>query len=944
MKKHRKFISGVAVLSTISVGSTTHAEELQTTPATTDLSTVDVIGKPAPAQETTAQEAPKTAEALKPQVDEAQAKVETAQADVASAQNAVDAQNAVVESAEKALDTAKADEATAETAVKQAEELTKQATPENIAKAETAVTNAEQTAATAEAGVVTAKENADKATTALSEQEAVATKANTALETAQAEVDKATRVVSDAEVALDPRAKGQAENGVAELTRLVDQDTKAVETAKATLQDAEKAQANVDALVKERTKAVTQAEKEVADANSALSNQQVAMNKLVTERGAAQTALDQAKKGTEVKTTITEYEEVKTGGTVKVADGVVAPQFTSEYIELMRKVNRGEMSFDEFAQIFKDVNKDIATLPRKYVLGGTSNFPTDTFGRHMVQVLPINDTDTTRYNVDTLPKEVLVDTLMYATAVLNDIRSQVGAEPLVVTQDSIDNAINIVNNYLKSRPQNLTRTGWGNTARGTDSYERGIDEASLRSVIPTDSKVLVREASITGVKSDYSTQDFTSITRPQLKYRVLAEIFKGLEKYALNEYTSSSTTNKMNYAVQQFFGIGDTSKKAFGLDVLRFASGTPARDEWGTFFFTFTEPKGEELNNPYQTVTGATVTRKPVTKEVVKTVVDPKAVEEAQKRLDSATSAVTQGTGILNQLRTDVTVAEKALNEAKTALNAVKSDPTGLNTARKTLADAEAKLSYDKARLAKAQEILAKFQGDQAEKEQALVNAKAELAKAQEALYKVRAEQRPALVKLARLTTDKNNALKAVETAEQALTTANSDLATAKAQLEALKSATANFEQAKKVLETAVAVREAKSAIVDAEKAKLPKLLETLNGAKGILAEALTVYTPLKAEYDRLREIEELSKTHDVTVMPNGTVVAIPKVTRTEDGKVNFDIAQETHQLNDNKPTYSRVTRNNSLPNTGENSSLFGFIGLSLLAGLGYTGKRRKTR
>ena len=48
----------------------------------------------------------------------------------------------------------------------------------------------------------------------------------------------------------------------------------------------------------------------------------------------------------------------------------------------------------------------------------------------------------------------------------------------------------------------------------------------------------------------------------------------------------------------------------------------------------------------------------------------------------------------------------------------------------------------------------------------------------------------------------------------------------------------------------------------------------------------------------------------------------------------------------DDKTTYSRVDRANSLPNTGSQESLLGLIGASMIAGLGvgYVGKRKRTR
>lgn len=935
----------VAGLTALTGVSTTHADAI-TVPAPEAVVEATTVA--------TSTEIPSSAE-IKPQVDEASQAVETAQANVESAQSAVEAQESVIATAEQEVANANESVTQAESAVAKAEETSAQATPENIERAEQAVETAQENVDSAQFAIPTAESAENQATQAVEVQEGVLGTANEAVSSAQTAVETAKTAVATSETALDPQAQAQAEKTVAEIKTAISADEKAVAEAKTNYDNAVKANSDSESQAKLLADAVKKAEENL---NTAVSDATKAGTYLVALRGElsdATDALNKAKTGETVTKTETTYEEVVEGGSVTANSNVLVPKFDPKLVELVKQLNEGKITFDKFVTVWKHRSgEDLVSIPEGLVFQNDTKDDYALKGQEVTQFYKVEDSDKTLYNVDNLPKDVLVDTLMYATAFINSIRTQLGETPLVVTQDSIDTAIGLTDAYLSSRPYNLSRTGWGNTKVSHDSYERGIYNESLIKVVPEGSEVLVVESNRNGVISEYHKNlNFTAITRADLKYRVVRAILRGFDSFAANRYTSTGYDNIMNYASLFFMGGGSDSNSALGLDVVRFAGGTPIRSEYGTFFFTRTSAKGEALANPYETVTGGTTTRKPITKEVTEVVVNPTEVAEAQRNYDTKALLVTTAEQAVKDAEQAVKTAEAVLAKTQEALKTGNTGVSLVEPARKALADAEAKLAYDKARLTKAEQLLDSLKGDKTAKEQALTTAKAELDKATKALESAKTYANVEQAELDRLKAVRATAQQAVTTAKSALATAQTELETAKDTLASLKSAKTTVETAKKALETALSARDAKSAIVDAEKAKLPALTDALATTKGILTEALAVYTPLKAEYDRRVELEKLAEDHVVTILSDGTVVAVPKVTPTEDVKptiapaklagVTQAIGSSDPVRHSHQPTYSRVARNATLPNTGERGSLFGFLGVSLLAVLGYTGQRRKT-
>ncbi|MGM9884230.1 LPXTG cell wall anchor domain-containing protein, partial [Streptococcus hyointestinalis] len=227
-------------------------------------------------------------------------------------------------------------------------------------------------------------------------------------------------------------------------------------------------------------------------------------------------------------------------------------------------------------------------------------------------------------------------------------------------------------------------------------------------------------------------------------------------------------------------------------------------------------------------------------------------------------------------------------------------------------------------------------------KQQALETAKAKLVDKQESQEKAQKVLDEALAKLDTLKAELATATSYVETAKAGVATAQNNLAEAKQTLSDLKNAPALLADAKAKL------AEAQAKLEDA-KANVVELTTDYEAALKALDEAKAKQAELQAVYDHLLALE---KDNVVTVLPDGTVVAVPKATPTTDTLPKYTIKGSksepkvglvvTQTAAGQKVTYSRVERSKALPETGEkDGSVLAFVG-GVIATIGLAGVRRK--
>ena len=369
-----------------------------------------------------------------------------------------------------------------------------------------------------------------------------------------------------------------------------------------------------------------------------------------------------------------------------------------------------------------------------------------------------------------------------------------------------------------------------------------------------------------------------------------------------------------------------------------------------------------------------------------------KAVATAQSNLDQATTASENAKNALTKASTDYasalslkTDAEKVLADAmakplqaQVAENNLRLAEIALDNAKKreakateAIANFTASLSERKATLAKAQDALKEAKAVQTTASQSLVEAQANL-QAQEAkvdaLNKQSAkllEEKDALVKDAKKLAEQLQAYldapAKLATAKEAKVTVETKLETAKAELKTAQTALETV-QAEQKAETA------KLAEIEAKYAKLVDLAEKAqDNVVAKLPDGTVIAVPKVAptaenlpELNLAEVAKEDAKDSVIKTLPDGTIVAVPKVAPTAEvlpeanveelkkandgGKANSETysAPAVKSTENKKPIYSRVERAKSLPNTGENSSIIMMLLGAILGLFGFVTVRRK--
>ena len=322
---------------------------------------------------------------------------------------------------------------------------------------------------------------------------------------------------------------------------------------------------------------------------------------------------------------------------------------------------------------------------------------------------------------------------------------------------------------------------------------------------------------------------------------------------------------------------------------------------------------------------------------------------QAQAASDAVKAQLTKASSDYATALEVKTAAEKVLAEATAT-------PLQTQVAENNLRLAKIALTNAQARQADAQQAIDNFSADLATKKAALDDAKAKLADAQA------------------VQASKTNAL---EVAKAELTKQEATLTSLKAEKEALlaekdrlvEEAKALATELKGYLEADTKLEEAKAKLSDKEaalKEAIAKAEVAHNALKDLsvkLAEEESKLAELQAEYDHLKDLEDKAKDNVIATLPNGGVIAVPKVAPTVGEKTVLTLSTKkadtptktgnntnqagitvTQTASGEKVTYSRVARAKALPQTGEQESLLALFGVAVLSSLGLTGARRKRR
>ena len=351
-----------------------------------------------------------------------------------------------------------------------------------------------------------------------------------------------------------------------------------------------------------------------------------------------------------------------------------------------------------------------------------------------------------------------------------------------------------------------------------------------------------------------------------------------------------------------------------------------------------------------------------------KDLVNPKDAEAIQKAYDvakaekaTAQTASEKANDALKQASADYASALELKTSAEKTLADATATPIQTQVAENNLRLAKLALDSAQKRQAEAQKAVDNFSADLASKKQALDDAKSAL----------------------------ESAKRVQDLKVQALADAKTEVTKQESKLEALKAKKAKLvEEKDRLVEEVKALAEELKAYVEApiNLAKAQTVLSEKQDAlkdaeaKAISAKNLVeaITTTLKAEqtkldeiqskFDKLQDLEEKAKDNVIVTLPDGTNVAIPNGVPTAEELPRFDINSLNKGLDDNKilsiddkgnvtvngqvyasqqqvsskPTYSRVERAKTLPETGEQESWLAILGLTILSALYTVGSRKK--
>ena len=349
---------------------------------------------------------------------------------------------------------------------------------------------------------------------------------------------------------------------------------------------------------------------------------------------------------------------------------------------------------------------------------------------------------------------------------------------------------------------------------------------------------------------------------------------------------------------------------------------------------------------------------------------------EAQKQNSQAQTALTNAKAELAEASRKYASALDAKTEAEKELASKTASPLQTEVAEKNLQLANLALKNAQERKATAEKAVENFSRSQAEKQTALETAKDELATAKNAQKDAETALTNAQAKL-QAEENKLTALQAEQTKlHEEKDKLVSDAKAIASELSAYLNADKNLADAQaKVADLETKLTQAKSTAKLAQD-KLDAITTKLQAEQAKLAE-------IQEEFDKLLDLENKAKDNVVATLPDGTVVAVPRVDSNSNtlpaennketvdksktgSKLGKDVAldekegvvakdkeetkdkQQTYSAPavksgaDEKVTYSRVERAKSLPDTGESSSVAMLVLGAILGVFGLVTVRRK--
>jgi len=860
-------IAATAVTSVVQAEETTVAQPHTETPAT--VSNID-----------------HTAEVTKEAVDTAKEQADAATKTVTEQEN-------VVSVADQKAKEAEAAEKTAAATYAKTKEAAKEATPENIAKAEDAIKTKEAGVKSAEESVKTAEEGVKSAETAEAESEKTYEEATKKVDDEKAKVALAKEEVKRVEQALNETTLTRAQETVtiagnklkdAESVNKAAQD----ELTRAKDFDASR-QAKIDetksALDKERTeKNVPALEQGLADAKANVEAKEKALAETKAKAGVAQSEVDKAQKALDAANAAYQEKVAKLQQDEALRKIVVPAEYAKHDI---KDYDWFIAHQDEFMKLQPEIDWDAYNQTAL----GTNKEPVDLA------------------NLTSAQRKEIAE---FVSQMLNDLNQQYWSQrepgktitPIQLTVGGQEFADNIAQKYTEFYHNNggtpeIVPTNFTHLFDVLIKYSA---RESLGQLLPEWHK-----ENMGGYKMLNLKQDIANVIRKMM-------FVDGDQANAHTDHLISLEGTGVGFSVS-----------SGSLHIL--STNRPTNQDKGDYISTDVEYKASLTSSVEKEEQALQVAK-------AKKATADQAVKSAENDLASAKSAQVDAQTKLNAAQNAIAKAQKAYDDAL----AVKEQTPA---AQAKVAETAKALEAAKAELATAQSNLTNLQQVRAQRESGLKDAKAKLIAQEEALKQALQAALDAENDLKAKGLATTEAKAQVERAKQSVKSAEQAVQDAKDYLELLKNAPVKLAEAEKALTEAKAKTAEAKATLETEIAKLEALKLKAKASQEDYTRVFEAYQKLvkakqleetiRREQERIKHENETRRNEPVRHESTQNKVMktiVPIVTGTPGAKT--PVAAQEEQANTKE-----------LPSTGETTSALGLMGL-VMAALGFVELKRK--
>lgn len=826
--------------------------------------------------------------------------VATAKTKADDAAKTVTEQEKVVSAADQKAKEAEAAEKTAAATYEKTKEAGKEATPENIAKAEDAIKTKEAGVKSAEESVKTAEEGVKSAETAEAKSGKTYEEATKKVEDEKAKVALAKEEVKKAQQALNETTLTRAQETVtiagnklkdAESVNKAAQD----ELTRAKEFDASR-QAKIDetksALDKERTeKNVPALEQGLADAKANVEAKEKALAETKAKAGVAQAEVDEAQKALDAANAAYQEKVAK----LKQDEALRKIFVPAEYAKHDIKDYKW---FTDHQNKFMKLQPQIDWDAYNQTPLGTNKEPVDLA------------------NLTSAQRKEIAE---FVSQMLNDINQQYWSQrepgktitPIQLTVSGQEFADAIARGYTKY----YNETGGTPDKFGFDpNVNWGHQYAILNPYRAAES--------LGGLLPEWHKDSMGGYKMMTLKQDIARNI-----RMMMFQDGDQANGHAKHLISLEGTGVG-FSVSSGSLHIL--STNQPTNQDKGDYISTDAEYKAS------------------LTSFVEKT---EQALQAAKDKKATADQAVTSAENDLASAKSAQVDAQTKLNAAQNAIAKVQKTYDDALAVKEQTPAAQAKvaetakaLETAKAELATAQSNLANLQQVRAQRESELKDAKAKLVTQEEALKQALQAALDAENDLKAKGLAKTEAKAQVERAKQAVKSAEQAVQDAKDYLELLKNAPVKLAEAEKVLTEAKAKTAEAKATLETEISKLEALKLKAKASQEDYIRVFEAYQKLvkakqleetiRREQERIKHEEETRRNEPVRHEPTENKVmktTVPIVTGTPGA-----ITPATPQVKQTKQANTK-----ELPSTGESTSALGLMGVAMMA-LGLAGLKRK--